>query len=153
MADDLDFESFEQLDDLDWSELEKGGEQAAGGGEAEGEAEGGAKAEPGSPGSAAADAMAAKVASSDKFVDINYLLDVSLHIMVEVGRKQAYIHQILGYDHGSVVELEKLVGEPLDLLVNNKRVARGELGVVNDKFAINITEILVPNDRLSQLMF
>ncbi|MCH8882799.1 MAG: flagellar motor switch protein FliN [SAR324 cluster bacterium] len=149
MADDLDFESFEQLDDLDWSELEKGGEQAAGGGEAEG----GAKAEPGSPGSAAADAMAAKVASSDKFVDINYLLDVSLHIMVEVGRKQAYIHQILGYDHGSVVELEKLVGEPLDLLVNNKRVARGEVVVVNEKFAIKITEILDPNDRLSQLMF
>lgn len=149
MADDLDFESFEKLDDLDWSELEKGGEQAAGGGEAEG----GAKAEPGSPGSAAADAMAAKVASSDKFVDINYLLDVSLHIMVEVGRKQAYIHQILGYDHGSVVELEKLVGEPLDLLVNNKRVARGEVVVVNEKFAIKITEILDPNDRLSQLMF
>lgn len=149
MADDLDFESFEQLDDLDWSELEKGGEQAAGGGEAEG----GAKAEPESPGSAAADAMAAKVASSDKFVDINYLLDVSLHIMVEVGRKQAYIHQILGYDHGSVVELEKLVGEPLDLLVNNKRVARGEVVVVNEKFAIKITEILDPNDRLSQLMF
>ncbi len=149
MADDLDFESFEQLDDLDWSELEKGGEQAAGGGEAEG----GAKAEPGSAGSAAADAMAAKVASSDKFVDINYLLDVSLHIMVEVGRKQAYIHQILGYDHGSVVELEKLVGEPLDLLVNNKRVARGEVVVVNEKFAIKITEILDPNDRLSQLMF
>lgn len=149
MADDLDFESFEQLDDLDWSELEKGGEQAAGGGEAEG----GAKAEPGSPGPAAADAMAAKVASSDKFVDINYLLDVSLHIMVEVGRKQAYIHQILGYDHGSVVELEKLVGEPLDLLVNNKRVARGEVVVVNEKFAIKITEILDPNDRLSQLMF
>lgn len=149
MADDLDFESFEQLDDLDWSELEKGGEQAAGGGEAEG----GAEAEPGSPGPAAADAMAAKVASSDKFVDINYLLDVSLHIMVEVGRKQAYIHQILGYDHGSVVELEKLVGEPLDLLVNNKRVARGEVVVVNEKFAIKITEILDPNDRLSQLMF
>ncbi|MCZ6749676.1 MAG: flagellar motor switch protein FliN [SAR324 cluster bacterium] len=149
MADDLDFESFEQLDDLDWSELEKGGEQAAGGGEAEG----GAEAEPGSAGSAAADAMAAKVASSDKFVDINYLLDVSLHIMVEVGRKQAYIHQILGYDHGSVVELEKLVGEPLDLLVNNKRVARGEVVVVNEKFAIKITEILDPNDRLSQLMF
>ncbi|MCZ6552475.1 MAG: flagellar motor switch protein FliN [SAR324 cluster bacterium] len=149
MADDLDFESFEQLDDLDWSELEKGGEQAAGGGEAEG----GAKAEPGSPEPAAADAMAAKVASSDKFVDINYLLDVSLHIMVEVGRKQAYIHQILGYDHGSVVELEKLVGEPLDLLVNNKRVARGEVVVVNEKFAIKITEILDPNDRLSQLMF
>lgn len=149
MADDLDFESFEQLDDLDWSELEKGGEQAAGGGEAEG----GAKADPGSVGSAAADAMAAKVASSDKFVDINYLLDVSLHIMVEVGRKQAYIHQILGYDHGSVVELEKLVGEPLDLLVNNKRVARGEVVVVNEKFAIKITEILDPNDRLSQLMF
>ena len=148
MADDLDFESFEQLDDLDWSELEEGGEQAGGG-----EGGGGAEAAPGSAEPAAADAMAAKVARSDKFVDINYLLDVSLHITVEVGRKQALISQLLEWDHGSVVELEKLVGEPLDLLVNNKRVARGEVVVVNEKFAIKITEILDPNDRLSQLMF
>lgn len=147
MAEDMDFESFEKLDDLDWSKLEddvkKTGVEAA---PAAGNAD--------DPGEAAAspDANAAKVARSDKFIDINYLLDVNLQITVEVGRKQAYISQILGYDHGSIVELDKLVGEPLDLLVNKKRVARGEIVVVNEKFAIKITEILDPNDRLAQIM-
>jgi flagellar motor switch protein FliN/FliY len=144
MAEDMDFQSFEKLDDLDWSQLEDEAKKA--GGEAK-QADAGAPAEPG------ADANAAKVASrSDKFVDINYLLDVNLQVTVEVGRKEAYISQVLGYDHGSIVELEKLVGEPLDLLVNKKRVARGEVVVVNEKFAIKITEILDPKDRLAQIM-
>lgn len=146
MAEDMDFESFEQMDNLDWSQLEgdvkkTGAEPAAGGGAA-----GEAAPEP------SADANAAKVSRGDKFIDINYLLDVNLQITVEVGRKQAYISQILAYDHGSIVELEKLVGEPLDLLVNKKRVARGEIVVVNEKFAIKITDILDPNDRLAQIM-
>ena len=146
MAEDMDFESFEKMDDLDWSKLEddvkKTGAEAAPAAADQGE--GGA--EP------VSDANAAKVSRSDKFIDINYLLDVNLQITVEVGRKQAFISQILGYDHGSIVELEKLVGEPLDLLVNKKRVARGEIVVVNEKFAIKITEILDPNDRLAQIM-
>lgn len=145
MAEEMDFESFEKLDDLDWSQLEDDVKKS-GAAPAAGEA-----ADPGE-GSAGADANAAKVARSDKFIDINYLLDVNLQITVEVGRKQAYISQILGYDHGSIVELDKLVGEPLDLLVNKKRVARGEIVVVNEKFAIKITEILDPNDRLAQIM-
>jgi flagellar motor switch protein FliN/FliY len=141
MAENMDFESFEQLDDLDWSKLEedvkKTGPEAAQ-----------AKA----PAAPSADTNAAKVNRGDKFIDINYLLDVNLQITVEVGRKRAYISQILAYDHGSIVELDKLVGEPLDLLVNKKRVARGEIVVLNEKFAIKITEILDPNDRLAQLM-
>jgi flagellar motor switch protein FliN/FliY len=144
MAEDMDFESFEKLDDLDWSQLED--EAKKSGGEAPAES-GSPSPEPGT------DANAAKVgARSDKFIDINYLLDVNLQITVEVGRKQAYISQVLAYDHGSIVELEKLVGEPLDLLVNKKRVARGEVVVVNEKFAIKITEILDPKDRLAQVM-
>jgi flagellar motor switch protein FliN/FliY len=145
MAEDMDFESFEKLDDLDWSQLEDDAKKT--GGEAQQAPAGAAPAEPG------ADANAAKVGGrSDKFIDINYLLDVNLQITVEVGRKQAYISQVLAYDHGSIVELEKLVGEPLDLLVNKKRVARGEVVVVNEKFAIKITEILNPKDRLAQIM-
>ena len=146
MAEDMDFESFEKLDDLDWSQLESDVKKT--GGEAAPAAAGAAERGP----EASADANAAKVSRGDKFIDINYLLDVNLQITVEVGRKQAYISQILGYDHGSIVELEKLVGEPLDLLVNKKRVARGEIVVVNEKFAIKITEILDPNDRLAQIM-
>lgn len=145
MAEEMDFESFEKLDDLDWSQLEDDVKKSAAAPDA------GEAADPGE-GSAGADANAAKVARSDKFIDINYLLDVNLQITVEVGRKQAYISQILGYDHGSIVELDKLVGEPLDLLVNKKRVARGEIVVVNEKFAIKITDILDPNDRLAQIM-
>jgi flagellar motor switch protein FliN/FliY len=141
MAENMDFESFEQLDDLDWSKLEedvkKTGPEAA-------------PAE--APAAPSADTNAAKVNRGDKFIDINYLLDVNLQITVEVGRKRAYISQLLAYDHGSIVELDKLVGEPLDLLVNKKRVARGEIVVLNEKFAIKITEILDPNDRLAQLM-
>ena len=106
----------------------------------------------GGAGAPQADANAAKVGPGSRYVDINYLLDVNLHLTVEVGRKQAYISSVLGYDHGSIVELEKAVGEPLDLLVNNKRVARGEVVVVNEKFALKITEILDPHDRLAQIM-
>lgn len=163
MADDLDFDSFEQMDDLDWSELEQnaeGGEgeaAAAAPEEPAAEPAGGGEAEPApaaaaAPGGGAGDANAAKLAAGARYVDINYLLDVNLHLTVEVGRKQAYISSVLGYDHGSIVELEKQVGEPLDLLVNNKRVARGEVVVVNEKFALKITEILDPNDRLAQIM-
>jgi len=145
MAEDMDFESFEKLDDLDWSQLEDDAKKS--GAEAKPAESAATPAEPG------ADANAAKVSvRSDKFLDINYLLDVNLQITVEVGRKQAYISQVLAYDHGSIVELEKLVGEPLDLLVNKKRVARGEVVVVNEKFAIKITEILDPRDRLAQVM-
>ena len=142
MAEDMDFESFEKLDDLDWSELEEDSKTAAG---ADDTAAGG--------GGSADDANAAKVVTkSGKYVDINYLLDVNLHVVVEVGRRRAYINQLLAFDHGSVIELDRAVGQPLDLLVNDKRVARGEIVVVNEKFALKIIEILDPNDRMAHLM-
>ena len=147
MAEDMEFQSFEKLDDLDWSQLEDDVKKTGAEGAPEAQT-----AEEGGGAATNADANAARVGRSDKFIDINYLLDVNLQITVEVGRKQAYISQILGYDHGSIVELDKVVGEPLDLLVNMKRVARGEIVVLNEKFAIKITEILDPNDRLAQIM-
>ena len=146
MAEDMDFESFDKLDDLDWSELEEDVKNAPS------DAEPAATEETAPAQQAAVDANAATVTGGEKFVDINYLLDVNLQVKVEVGRKHAHISQILGYDHGSVIELEKAVGESLDLLVNNKRVARGEIVVVNEKFALKITEIMDPNDRFAQIM-
>ncbi|MBI3991831.1 MAG: flagellar motor switch protein FliN [Candidatus Lambdaproteobacteria bacterium] len=142
MADDMDFESFDNLDDLDWSELEsdisdKGGDKSA-------------AAAP-KAGGIAPDSNAAMVSGGTGSIDINYLLDVNLQVMVEVGSRMINISNILGYDHGSIIELDKLVGEPLDLLVNHKTVARGEVVVVNEKFALKITEILDPKDRLAFL--
>ncbi len=146
MAEDMDFESFDKLDDLDWSELEDDVKNAPA------DAQPAATEDEGSAQQPAVDANAATVSGDDKFVDINYLLDVNLQVKVEIGRKYAHINQILSYDHGSVIELEKVVGESLDLLVNNKRVARGEVVVVNEKFALKITEIMDPNDRFAQIM-
>jgi len=144
MADDLDFDSFENLDELDWSELEKNVK------------EGGAAAE-GKSKTAAGPAVAAAVAPSQPsaggkaHIDLAYLLDVNLQVTVEVGRRQYYISEILRWDHNSVIEMDKLVGESLNLLVNNKPVAKGEVVVVNDKFALKIVEIIAPNERVQLL--
>ncbi len=147
MAENMDFESFENLDDLDWSALEKDIKEKPG------EAGGAPVQAPGGGGGVvSADSNAARVTSGSKSaIDINYLLDVNLQVTVEVGRRQYYISQLLGWDRGSIIELDRLVGEPLHVLVNNKPVAKGEVVVVNDKFALKITSILDPNDRLAFL--
>jgi flagellar motor switch protein FliN/FliY len=146
MADNMDFESFENLDDLDWSSLEKEVKDKP----AEGGGGGAARAPAASAGGG--ESNAARIQSGGKSaIDINYLLDVNLQVTVEVGRRQYYISQLLGWDRGSIVELDRLVGEPLHVLVNNKPVAKGEVVVVNDKFALKITSILDPNDRLAFL--
>jgi flagellar motor switch protein FliN/FliY len=150
MAEEMDFESFDNLDDLDWSELE---------GQIKKEQDTGkpapaAKAAAGGPAPAApdrADANAAPVSAGKGAIDIGYLLDVNLHVTVEVGRKPVYISSVLAYDHGSIIELDKLVGEPLNLLVNGKPVAKGEVVIVNEKFALKIIEIMDPQERLHYL--
>lgn len=148
MADNLDFESFDNLDDLDWSALEKDIKSTSGG-EAGG---GGAAPAGGGAAPGRGDGNAPRPAASEPGkIDINYLLDVNLQVTVEVGRRQIYISQLLGWGSGSIVELDKLVGEPLNLLVNNKPVAKGEVVVVNDKFAVKIISILDPHDRLAHL--
>lgn len=141
MADDLDFESFENLDDLDWSELEKGVKEGA---------EGGA-APAGAPPAAPSQGNAATISSGGAHIDINYLLDVGLQVSVEVGRRLYFISDILSWDPGSIIELDRAIGEPLNLLINGKPVAKGEVVVANDKFAVRITEILDPHDRMQML--
>jgi len=145
MADDLDFDSFENLDELDWSELEKNVKEGGAAAEAK------PKAAP-DPTMAHAGAPSPQHASGGKaHIDLNYLLDVNLQVTVEVGRRQYYISEILKWDHDSVIEMDKLVGESLNLLVNNKPVAKGEVVVVNDKFALKIKEIIAPNERVQML--
>ena len=84
-------------------------------------------------------------------LDVGYLLDVELQIMVEVGRRRVHISQLLDYTQGSIIELTRLVGEPLELTIHGRPIARGEVVVVNEKFALRITEILDPQTRLQQM--
>lgn len=72
------------------------------------------------------------------------LMDVPMHIEVELGRTKMPIADILSLTHGSIVELDRLAGEPLDILVNGKLIARGEAVIVNEKLSVRITEIVEP---------
>ncbi|MBF0316581.1 MAG: flagellar motor switch protein FliN [Nitrospirae bacterium] len=89
--------------------------------------------------------------SEEGLRDIKFLLDIPLTITVEIGRTKMLINDLLQLGQGSVVELDKLAGEPLEMLINNKVIARGEVVVVNEKFGIRLTDIVSPTDRLKQL--
>ncbi len=79
------------------------------------------------------------------------LLDIPLEITAELGRTRMIINDLLQLGQGSVIELNKLAGEPLEILVNQKLIARGEVVVVNEKFGIRLTDIISPVDRIKQL--
>jgi flagellar motor switch protein FliN len=82
---------------------------------------------------------------------LEFLLDVTLQISVEVGRARMTIQDLLQLGQGSVIELEKLAGEPLDIFLNGKQVARGEAVIVNEKFGVRLTDIISPEDRVESL--
>ena len=83
--------------------------------------------------------------------NIDRLLDVSLNVSVELGRKQMQIKEILELGPGKIIELDKLAGEPVDLLVNGKLLARGEVVVVDENFGIRITDLIDLKDRIKML--
>jgi flagellar motor switch protein FliN/FliY len=80
---------------------------------------------------------------------LDFILDVPLKLTVELGRSRMAVREILQLAQGSVVELTKFAGEPLEVLVNDKLIARGE--VVNEKFGIRLTDIISPVERIEQL--
>lgn len=82
---------------------------------------------------------------------LDLLLDVPLEVTVELGRARMTIQDLLGLGPGSVIELDKVAGESLDILVNGRLVARGEAVVVNEKFGARITDIVSPSERLARL--
>jgi flagellar motor switch protein FliN/FliY len=82
---------------------------------------------------------------------LELLLDVPLDLSVELGRTRMSIQDLLNLSPGSVVELDKIAGEPLDILVNDRLIARGEAVVVNDKFGVRITDIVSPSERIARL--
>ncbi|MDP6336227.1 MAG: flagellar motor switch protein FliN [Nitrospinaceae bacterium] len=82
---------------------------------------------------------------------LDLILDIPLTVAVELGRSKILINDLLQLGQGSVIELTKLVGEPLEVLVNNKLVARGEVVVVNEKFGVRLTDIVTPMERVQFL--
>jgi flagellar motor switch protein FliN len=83
--------------------------------------------------------------------DLNMILDIPVQLTVELGRTRIPIKHILQLAQGSVVELETLAGEPMDVLVNGYLIAQGEVVVVNDKFGIRLTDIVTPSERIRRL--
>jgi flagellar motor switch protein FliN/FliY len=83
--------------------------------------------------------------------DIDLILDIPVQLTVELGRTRVPIKQVLGMAQGSVIELDGLAGEPMDLMVNGCLIAQGEVVVVNEKFGIRITDIVTPSERIRRL--
>ncbi len=109
-------------------------------------------------------ALAAKQASAQVFQefsgasvktgmhnDIDFILDIPVQLTVELGRTKIAIKNLLQLAQGSVVELDGLAGEPMDVLVNGCLIAQGEVVVVNDKFGIRLTDIITPSERIRKL--
>ncbi len=87
--------------------------------------------------------------SSD--VNLDVVLDIPVNISMEIGRTRISIRNLLQLNQGSVVELDRLAGEPMDVLVNGTLIARGEVVVVNEKFGIRLTDIISPAERVKKL--
>ena len=146
-------ESFENLNDLDWSdvesELKANRDQILS--EVKGEGGGDQKEVKEGDGSGEGDNEDAKASVSSGDIDINFLFDVQLSIIVEVGRVQMLISDLLELGEESIIELDSMVGQPLDIRANDLLVARGEVIVVNEKFAVHITDIISPDNRFAAL--
>jgi len=91
-------------------------------------------------------------APSGETKSLDLILDIPLTVSVELGRSKMLINDLLQLGQGSVIELTKLVGEPLEVLVNQKLVARGEVVVVNEKFGVRLTDIVSPMERVKTLV-
>lgn len=83
--------------------------------------------------------------------DLNLVLDIPVRMTVELGRTKMTIKELLRLSQGSVVPLEGLAGEPLDILINGYLIAQGEVVVVSDKFGVRITDIITPSERMQRL--
>ena len=83
--------------------------------------------------------------------NLDLILDIPLKVTVELGRTKMLVSELLNLGQGSVIELNKLAGEPMEVLVNDKLVARGEAVVVNEKFGVRLTDIISPAERVEQL--
>lgn len=101
--------------------------------------------------SAAFDELAAERGDSKDKVDLDVLMDIPVTLQLEIGRAKVSIRNLLSYTQGSVVEMDRLAGEPLDLLVNGTLIAHGEVVVINDKFGVRLTDVISPQERIKKL--
>jgi len=85
------------------------------------------------------------------YPELEFILDIPLEVSVEIGRTKMLIRDLLKLNQGSIVELEKFAGEPVEIYVNGKLMAKGEVVVVNDKFGVRITEIISAQERIRKL--
>ncbi len=88
---------------------------------------------------------------SDGEINLDVILDVPVDISMEIGRTKLSIRNLLKLNQGSVIELDRLAGEPMDVLVNGTLIAHGEVVVVNDKFGIRLTDVISPIERINKL--
>ena len=147
-------ESFENLDDLDWSDVEdelKANKDEILSQAATGEGGDDPEVSGNDGGSSGSVVSGGQTSLKPGDMDINFLLDVNLSIMVEVGRTHMLIEDLLRLEESSIVELDSMVGQPLNIRANEKLVARGEIVVINEKFAVRITDIISPDDRFAAL--
>lgn len=83
--------------------------------------------------------------------DMEFILDIPLEVTVELGRTKLLVNELLKLGQGSVLELAKLAGETLDVLANQKLIARGEAVVINEKYGVRLTEVVSPMERIERL--
>lgn len=83
--------------------------------------------------------------------NLDFILDIPLEVTVELGRTNMPIYDLLQLGQGSIIELSKMAGEPLEILVNQKLIAKGEVVVVNEKFGIRLTDVVSPKERIEKL--
>jgi flagellar motor switch protein FliN/FliY len=95
-------------------------------------------------------ATAAKKADNGQG-NLDFILDIPLEITVELGRTRMMVNELLKLGQGSVIELGKIAGETLEILANNRLIARGDVVVINDKYGIRLTEVISPAERVEQL--
>lgn len=97
------------------------------------------------------DEVSSSSSGSSSDVNMDVILDIPVTISMEVGRSKMNIRNLLQLNQGSVVELERMAGEPLDVMVNGTLIAHGEVVVVNEKFGIRLTDIISPAERVKKL--
>ncbi|MFN8845542.1 MAG: flagellar motor switch protein FliN [Bdellovibrionales bacterium] len=96
-------------------------------------------------------AASASAVPGPKDRNLSLILDIPLRVTVELGRTKMPVSELLNLTQGSVVELSKLAGEPMEVLVNDKLIAKGEAVVVNEKFGVRLTDIISPTERVESL--
>ncbi len=83
--------------------------------------------------------------------ELDFILDIPLELSVELGKTKMLVNDLLQLGQGSIIELNKLAGEPLEVYINKKLIARGEVVVVNEKFGVRLTDVITPIDRVKSL--